>query len=95
MGYRTTRRADRDVIDLYVQGARSFGAAQAERYSAGLFDLFGLLAAAPLIARKRTELVRPVRLHPYRAHVVAYVEHGPDILIVRVLHRQQDPIRHL
>lgn len=37
----------------------------------------------------------PVRLYPYRAHVVGYVEHAAGILIVRVLYGHQDWARPL
>jgi toxin ParE1/3/4 len=36
------------------------------------------------------ELVPPVRLHPYQAHMIVYVEEGAGVLIVRVLHGSQD-----
>ena len=90
MTFRTTRRADQDIIDLYVYGASQFGSPQAERYHAGLLALFDLLASNPFIARLRTEFSPPVRLHPYRAHLIVYVEDGQGILIVRVLHGRQD-----
>jgi len=32
MSYKTTRRADQDIIDLYVSGAVKFGVDQEERY---------------------------------------------------------------
>jgi len=92
---RTTRQADRDLIDIYAAGAAAFGSDQAERYYAGLKALFALLAENPLMARLRDDFVRPVRLYPYRAHVVAYVEQADGILIVRVLHGRQDWARHL
>ncbi len=36
MAYRLTRQAEIDVIQIYVQGARDFGAAQAERITTSL-----------------------------------------------------------
>ena len=73
MIYRTTRRADQDIIDVYVHGTVRFGVDQAERYHEGLVSVFGLLADNPLLARERTEFDPPVRLHPYQAHIIAYV----------------------
>jgi len=92
---RTTRQADRDLIELYVSGSATFGRDQAERYYGGPKALFALLAENPLMARLRDDFVPPVRLYPYRAHVVAYVEQADGILIVRVLHGGQDWARHL
>ncbi|MDQ0541184.1 toxin ParE1/3/4 [Methylobacterium brachiatum] len=78
-----------------MSGSATFGRDRAERYYAGLKALFILLAENPLMARLRDDFVRPVRLYPYRAHVVAYVEQADGILIVRVLHGRQDWARHL
>ena len=49
-----------------------------------------MLADNSLIARERRELAPPVRLHPYQAHMIVYVEEGQGMLIVRVLHGRQD-----
>jgi toxin ParE1/3/4 len=87
---RTTARADEDIAAAYATGALRFGVAQAEHYQEGLFDAFRMLAANPRIARERREFVPPMRLHPYRAHMIVYVEDGASILIVRVLHGRQD-----
>jgi toxin ParE1/3/4 len=95
MIYRTTRRADQDIIDIYVHGAAEFGVEQAERYHEGLISVFDLLAGNPLLARERTEFNPPVRLHPYQAHMIAYVIRDDGILIIRVLHGRQDWERYL
>jgi toxin ParE1/3/4 len=90
MIFRTSPQADEDIADLYVAGAARFGVAQAERYQDGLFSAFKMLAENPLMARERCELAPPVRLHPYQAHMIVYVEEGAGVLIVRVLHGRQD-----
>lgn len=90
MTYRTTVEADRDIIEIYVLGAQQFGVAQSERYVDELFDTFELLAENPQMARERRELNPPMRLHPYHAHLIAYLVRDGDILIVRVLHGRQD-----
>ncbi|MEL6063748.1 MULTISPECIES: type II toxin-antitoxin system RelE/ParE family toxin [unclassified Methylobacterium] len=95
MTIRTTRRADLDLVEIYMAGVAKFGSEHAERYLAGLRALFSLFEERPQIARLRDEFVRPVRLYPYRAHIVAYIEHEDGILIVRVLHGRQDWTRHL
>ncbi len=90
MTFRTTPRADEDIAEAYVTGALRFGVTQVERCQAGLFDAFRMLAATPQMARERREFTPPVRLHPYRAHVIVYVVDGFAILILRVLHGRQD-----
>ncbi|WP_454745076.1 type II toxin-antitoxin system RelE/ParE family toxin [Ciceribacter selenitireducens] len=90
MTCRTTVEADRDIIEIYVLGAQQFGVAQSERYVDELFNTFVLLAENPKMARERRELNPPMRLHPYHAHLIAYVVRDGGILIVRVLHGRQD-----
>ena len=90
MPYRTTRRADQDIVDIYLWGCREFGQPQAERYHAGLAATLDLIADNPHIARERTEFRPPVRLHPYQAHMIVYLLDDMGVLIVRVLHGRQD-----
>jgi toxin ParE1/3/4 len=90
MTYRTTIEADEDIAGAYVAGALQFGVDQAERYQDGLFAAFALLASQPRLARLRDEFTPPVRLHPYQAHMIVFVEEGAGVLIVRVLHGRQD-----
>ncbi|WP_428374898.1 type II toxin-antitoxin system RelE/ParE family toxin [Lichenicoccus sp.] len=95
MTYRTTVRADQDIIDLYIDGIRQFGRDHAERYHEGLAATFELIDGNPLIARDRVEFTPPARLHPYRSHMIVYVLDDAGVLIVRVLHGRQDWERHM
>lgn len=90
MRYRTTRKAARDIFDIYVRGAAEFGTVQAERYHANLVAVFDLLAENPRIAHERTELTPPVRVQPFEAHVIIYVVDDRGVLIVRVLHGRRE-----
>lgn len=95
MSYRTTRQADEDIIAVFVQGATQFGLAQAEQYHNEMAGIFALLAENPQMARLRHEFSPPVRIHPFQAHVIVYIEQDDNILIVRVLHGRQDWERQL
>jgi len=91
MTYKLSRKADGDIIDLYVTGVRDFGVAQAEKYHADLERIFDLIAFNPELARERLEIDPPVRIHPHGAHVIVYriVENG-DVLILRVRPGRED-----
>ena len=95
MNFKTTRQADGDIIDIYVHGVAEFGVDQAERYHEGMVSVFELLAENPHLARERREFDPPVRLHPYQAHMIAYVVRDDGILIIRVLHGRQAWERYL
>lgn len=90
MVYRFSRKADQDVVAIYLEGAERFGRAQADRYVADLHDTLAFLADNPRAARERSELRRPVRVHAYKAHVIVYRLDGQDILILRLRHGRED-----
>lgn len=91
MGFRLSDAAEEDIIAIAAQGVRLFGKLQTRRYHDALFGLFDLLAANPRIARERHELSPPMRIHPFKAHIIMYrIEEDDDILIVRVRHGHED-----
>ena len=93
--FRTTRRADGDIIDIYVFGVSHFGRSAAENYVAGLKRLLNLLSAHPGIARLRTEFTPHLRVHPYGSHIVIYREDAEGILVLRILAGAVDWERHI
>lgn len=91
MAFRLSVAAEEDIISIAADGVRLFGSAQARRYHDELFAVFALIAANPRMARERTELSPPMRIHPFKAHLVVYrVEADGDILVVRVRHGHED-----
>jgi toxin ParE1/3/4 len=95
MRIRNTDLAEIDLNNIYRFGFERFGAAQADQYANELFDLFELLASSLLIERERLEFDRPVRLHPFKSHVVVYEIQRDVLVIVRVLSRHQNIPDHL
>ncbi len=97
MTYRTTRQADQDIIDIHLRGCQEFGQSQAEQYHVGLpgARTFDPIADNPRMAREWPEFTPPVRLRPWRSHLIVYVLADADFLIVRVLHGRQEWERYL
>lgn len=91
MSYRLTRKAEQDVIDIYLHGAREFGPDQADAYHGKLEETFSLLAERPQIAPERAEIDPPVRVFRCGSHIVVYTV-GPNggVLIVRIRHGRED-----
>ena len=91
MGFRLSPAAEEDGVGIAEQGIRLFGSIQARRYHDELFAIFDMIAAYPRIARERSELSPPMRIYPFKAHLVVYrVEEGGNVLIVRVRHAHED-----
>ncbi|QND57292.1 type II toxin-antitoxin system RelE/ParE family toxin [Mesorhizobium huakuii] len=91
MGFRLSLAAEDDIIAIAEQGVRLFGAAQARLYHEQLFAMLDLIAANPRMARERYEISPPMRIHPFKAHLVVYrIEADGDILIVRIRHGHED-----
>lgn len=88
--FRLTREADEDVVRLYVDGAGQFGFEQAERYYADLWRTFAFLAEYPFAARERTEFKPPVRIHPFRSHMIVYRAGNGPVQVLRVRHAREN-----
>jgi toxin ParE1/3/4 len=91
MDFRLSVEAEEDIIGIAEEGVGLFGIAQARRYHDELFTIFGLIAANPRMARERLEISPPIRIHPFKAHLIVYhIAEDGDILIVRVRHGHED-----
>jgi toxin ParE1/3/4 len=89
--FRLSLAAKEDIIGIAEQGIRLFGPAQARRYHDELFAIFDMIAAYPRIARERRELSPPMRIYPFKAHLVVYrVEQDGSVLIARIRHAHED-----
>jgi toxin ParE1/3/4 len=89
--YRLSFAASDDILNIFLEGLERFDLAQADKYHHGLASTFGFLAEYPRAARLRDEIDPPVRVHPYKAHIIVY-EIGADdtVLILRVRHGRED-----
>ena len=91
MGFRLSRESEDDIVGIADEGLRVFGRGVAQKYHDELFAMFDLLAFNPFMARERNELTPPVRIHPFKAHLIVYiVETDGEILVVRVRHAHED-----
>ena len=61
-----------DLAEIWSFGVARWGHTQAEEYLHGLDELLQLLCDYPEISRLHEEFRPPIRLHPYRAHLVVY-----------------------
>lgn len=91
MTYRLSKTAEADLIKTYTTGAEKFGFQQAEKYQDKIDRTLELIAENPEIARLRTEIMPPVRIHPVGAHMVVYlVDDNSVVRILRVRHGREN-----
>jgi toxin ParE1/3/4 len=91
MPFSLSVQAEEDIISIAEEGIRIFGAVVAKRYHDELYALFELIAANPRMARERLEISPPVRIHPFKAHLVVYrIEENESIFVIRIRHGHED-----
>ena len=89
--YRLTRAASDDIMAIFVDGVERFGLLQADLYHAGLAAAFERIAEYPFAVRLREEIVPPVRVRRFRAHLILYdLVEDDRPLILRVRHGRED-----
>jgi len=91
MPFSLSVEAEEDIVSIAKEGIRVFGALVAKRYHDELFALLELIATNPRMVRKRHEISPPVRIHPFKAHLVVYriIEDG-SISVIRIRHGHED-----
>jgi toxin ParE1/3/4 len=91
MRYILSAEAEEDIIGIAEYGVRNFGTPHARRYHDELFETLDLIARHPGMARERREIQPPVRIHPFKAHLIVYVL-GEDgvVFVIRVRHGHED-----
>jgi len=56
-----------------------------------LFKTLDLIASTPRIARERDEISPPIRIHPFKAHLIIYqIENDEAVFIIRIRHAFED-----
>ena len=91
MTYSLSQKADEDIIVIYIEGVRKFGATQAEKYHTELEHTFELLSSSPRLARERLEITPPVHIYPFKSHIVIYtLDEKDNVFILRIRHGRED-----
>ena len=83
-----------NVDGIYEYTIVNFGIEQARVYLLGLNDCFTTPAENPLQGRTADELASDLRRYEYKSHVAFYREMEKYTLIVGVLHKNMDFVRH-
>jgi len=87
--YRLSSAAQQDLESIWDFTAQTWSPDQADSYLRGLADKLTLLCENPLIARERSEIDPPVRLHLYKSHVIIYRVEDDHVAVIRIAHMRQ------
>ncbi|MEP5730851.1 MAG: type II toxin-antitoxin system RelE/ParE family toxin [Sulfitobacter sp.] len=93
--YSLTREAERDVIDIYLDGLEQYGLRQAEHYQDVLASKLSTLAENPSFGSDYSDIRETLRRAESMAHSIYYQGDKNGILILRILYKSMDPARHL
>ncbi len=95
MRIRYSTEAHNDLAGIIFHGNENFGPAQSSKCVAQLRNAIELIGLNPEMARLRTELERPVRIHTVGAHMVVFDIEDGMIVIVRILSAGQNLSDHI
>lgn len=74
--YTLAPEALRDIEGIWAYGAETWSPDQADRYLDERVQAFDRVARSPTLFRERLEFTPPVRIYPYRSHLIVYF--GPE-----------------
>ncbi len=93
--YKFAEKAERDLEDIIDYTFQQWGAVQTQTYLDGLETHGQLLADNPDLGIKREALSEGLLSFLYESHILYYMKQPHGITIVRVLHQNMDPMKHL
>lgn len=92
--YKLSRLAADDFAAIYEYTLLNFGCAKADEYTDELESTLQLLSDTPFIGRECPEIAAGIRRHDHHKHAIFYLPQEQDILVLRMLHQQMEPLMH-
>lgn len=86
-----SKKADADIAKITKWSVQSFGVKQTQIYMKGMHDSFQTLADNPKLGRAYLGYFHC----RYKSHVIYYRQRKRDIFIVRILHKNSLPEKHI
>ena len=93
--YVFTEKAERDLENIVDYTVEQWGTVRAIQYIESLQEVAQLLASNPDIGMKRDNLSAGLLSFPCQSHILYYLKNTHGVSIIRVLHSNMDPVRHL
>ncbi|TQO19239.1 toxin ParE1/3/4 [Rhodoglobus vestalii] len=93
--YRLTPAAQRDLSEIWDFTQERWDKTQAEIYISELRAAIERIAADPRRGRACDDILEGYRRYSIGSHSVFYVERAESVDVIRILHQQMDPTRHV
>jgi toxin ParE1/3/4 len=93
--YALTRKAEKDLTEIYIFSYRQFGETKADAYLMALEERFSMLAAQPHLGRRIDHIRAGYLRYEHASHSIFYRTKSSGVVIVRVLHQRMDPKKRL
>lgn len=93
--FELSRLALTDLHAIADDTLERWGREQALTYFDALQGRLTELAHQPLLGRRRDELAQDILCFPFESHVVFSIGTDFGISVVRIVHKRQDPSRHV
>ncbi|MCA1934610.1 MAG: type II toxin-antitoxin system RelE/ParE family toxin [Asticcacaulis sp.] len=87
--------AGQDLKSIAQYTLDRFGYEQARKYRYELYETLILLAKRPCIGAACEQIRTQTRRFSHLSHMIYYRPLQQGILVLRILHHSQDPLRHL
>lgn len=86
--YKLSKRAEKDLEQIFCYSLMQFGAVQTEKYMKNLLNIFRLLVEYPHIGMDSSHIRPELFRYIYQSHTIYYKHKNKSIFIVRILHNK-------
>ncbi|MEL6722478.1 MAG: type II toxin-antitoxin system RelE/ParE family toxin [Pseudomonadota bacterium] len=88
-------QARRDIEDIYTYSYQKFGQQKARQYIRQIEQRIYQIRDNPKLSKNLNFIKQDLRCIIIFSHVIYYLAKPEELIILRVLHQNQDAIRHL
>ncbi len=93
--FKLSEAAASDIEDILNHSITAFGLVQAEQYYTQLYQCLRLLADNPAMGVDASDIRQGYRRFAHQSHIVFYTTDTTGILVIRILHKHMDAVRHM
>ena len=90
MAYVLSGAAARDLIEIERYSFEVFGERQTRIYMDSMLVAFDRIAEMPALYPLRPEIIPAVRVCPFKAHLIFFLEDADGVQVLRIRHSRED-----